>query len=134
MTTTTETVTVIQRIARPPEKVWAALVTPELLAKWWGAGDIRPEVGHCFTMDMPQWGQVPCEVLEVVPERRLVFTFHDWRLVWTLEPVEDGTLLRLDHEGFDMENPQHRFAHENMGRGWKSAVLPRLAALVEGGA
>ena len=42
MTSTLQTITVDQFIARPPERVWAALTTPELLARWWAPGDIAP--------------------------------------------------------------------------------------------
>ncbi|UQU65832.1 SRPBCC domain-containing protein [Couchioplanes caeruleus] len=47
--------------------VWRALTEPELLARWWATGDIKPIVGHRFTLDMGSWGQQPCEVLEVEP-------------------------------------------------------------------
>jgi uncharacterized protein YndB with AHSA1/START domain len=60
-----------QYIDHPPAKVWAALTDPTLIAKWWAAGDIRPVVGHRFSFDMGQWGQQPCEVLAVEPERLL---------------------------------------------------------------
>ena len=126
-------VVIEQRIARPPEAVWPMLTTPEGLARWWATGDVRAEVGHRFTLDMRQWGEQPCEVLEVVAERRFVFAFRDWVLDWTLEPVEGGTLLRLVHSGFDPEIPRHVHAFETMGQGWRNVVLPRLAALVEEG-
>ena len=128
----TETVTGEQLIRRPPEAVWQALTTADGIARWWRPCDVRAEPGHRFEMDMGQWGQQHCEVLEVVPCRRFVMAFADWRLVWTLQAVPEGTLLRLDHEGFDQANPTHRYAFREMGEGWKSAVLPRLAAVVEG--
>lgn len=131
MNPVTETVTVEQFIARPPEAVWIAITTPDGLARWWVRGDIRAEVGHRFALDMGRWGEQPCEVIEVVPERRLVYSFADWRLVWTLSPAEGGTLLRLDHEGFDLANPVHRHAFDNMGRGWRDAVIPSLARALE---
>jgi uncharacterized protein YndB with AHSA1/START domain len=128
---TTESATIEQLIRRPAAAVWEAITSPDWLARWWGAGDIRPEVGHRFHLDMGKWGMQPCEVLEVVPERRLVYTFADWRLVWTLEQREGATLLRLEHQGFDLTNPTHVHAFETMPKGWASHVLPRLAALVE---
>lgn len=131
MTPDTVSVTVEQFIARSAKAVWAAITTPDWLARWWAKGDIRADVGHRFSLDMGPWGQQHCEVLEVVPERRLVYNFGEWRLVWTLSAVEGGTLLRLDHEGFDLAKPTDGFAHENMGKGWKSVVLPRLAGLLE---
>lgn len=39
---------------------------------------------------------------------------------------------RLEHRGFDFLKDQDRFALENMGNGWKSFVLSKLArTLVE---
>ena len=64
-----------QFINHPPAKVWKALTVPELLAKWWAAGDVKPVVGHRFTLDMGQWGQQPCEVIAVEPERLLSYSF-----------------------------------------------------------
>lgn len=43
----------------------------------------------------------------------------------------NGTRLILVHSGFDLDNPQHRFAFDNMGPGWRDEVLPRLAATTE---
>lgn len=84
---TTTMISVDQFIAAPLAKVWRALTEPELLARWWAAGDIAATVGHRFHLEMPGWGAVPCEVVEVEPERRFVYTFtENWTLVWRLVP------------------------------------------------
>ena len=62
--------------------------------------------------------------------RRLVFSFGDWTLAWELIAEGTGTRLVLHHSGFDLSRPQDRFAFENMGPGWSSAVLPRLAMML----
>jgi uncharacterized protein YndB with AHSA1/START domain len=129
--TTTRTIEVDQFIGRPPATVWRALTTPELLARWWAAGDIAPTVGHRFLLDMGGWGQVPCEVLEVEPDQRLVYTFGDWTLTWRLVAEGGGTRLFLEHSGFDLDDPGHRFAFDTMGPGWRDEVLPGLAQLLE---
>ncbi|RKH52114.1 hypothetical protein D7X55_05245 [Corallococcus sp. AB049A] len=42
--------------AHPPSAVWKALTTPELHAKWWAAGDVRPVVGRrAFEGMKPGW-------------------------------------------------------------------------------
>lgn len=64
--------------AHPPAAVWKALTTPDLHARWWAAGDVRPVVGHRFDLDMGRWGKQPCEVLAVEPERRLRHLFARW--------------------------------------------------------
>ena len=131
MTTATDTITVDQFIPRPPPRVWQALTTPEQLAGWWVPGDIAPVVGHRFLLEMPGWGNVPCEVLEAVEPERLVYSFADWTLTWRLVAEGAGTRLFLDHAGFDLDKPDHRFAFDNRGPGWRDEVLPRLASLVE---
>jgi uncharacterized protein YndB with AHSA1/START domain len=127
----TDRIEVDQFIAAPPERVWAALTVPEQLARWWVPGETAPAVGHRFVLEMPGWGNVACEVLEVDEPERLVYTFADWTLTWTLVPEGTGTRLLLEHAGFDLADPQHRFAFDNMGPGWRDDVLPRLAAVAE---
>ncbi|MFC9358058.1 SRPBCC domain-containing protein [Rhodococcus sp. NPDC057014] len=127
---TTTRISVDQFIAAPPAKVWRALTEPDLLARWWAAGDIAATVGHRFHLDMPGWGAVPCEVVEVELERRFVYTFtENWTLVWRLVPEGAGTRLFLDHSGFDLDDKRSRHAFERMGPGWRDTVLPRLAGV-----
>ncbi|MEO3867882.1 SRPBCC domain-containing protein [Nonomuraea sp. B12E4] len=122
--------TVDQFIPAPPAKVWRSLTEPELLARWWAPGDIRAVVGHRFHLQMPGWGAVPCEVLEVEPHERLVYTFNGtWTLTWRLVAEGKGTRLLLEHSGFDLDDKRDRAAFDRMGRGWRSTVLPRLAGL-----
>ena len=128
---TNEAMHIDQFIAAPPAAVWEAITTPDGLAAWWAPGQISSTVGHDFVMEMPGWGNVPCRVLDVDPERRIVYTFADWTLHWRLEPEGTGTRLFLEHAGFDLDKPEHRFAFDNMGPGWRDDVLPRLANTVE---
>jgi uncharacterized protein YndB with AHSA1/START domain len=127
----THAVTIDQFIAAPPAIVWVAITTPDGLARWWVPGNIEATVGHEFLLEMPGWGNAACKVLEVEPERLLVYSFTDWTLRWTLVPEGRGTRLILEHCGFDLDNPQHRFAFDNMGPGWRDDVLPRLASVAE---
>lgn len=136
MTTTSPTVIRCdQFIAQPPAVVWAALTDPALHARWWAAGDVRPIVGHRFTLDMGTWGQQPCEVLTVEPERMICYSFApgslDTTITWQLEPEGSGTRLFLEHAGFDLDSPLGRAAFEGMGSGWPSVLLrigPALTA------
>ncbi|MFJ5552127.1 SRPBCC domain-containing protein [Streptomyces sp. NPDC093225] len=119
-----------QFIAHPPAKVWRALTEPELHAKWWAAGDVRPVVGHRFTLDMGPWGQQACEVLAVEPERLLRYSFApgslDTTITWRLEAEGSGTRLFLEHAGFDLDSPLGKAAFEGMGDGW-----PKLLTRIE---
>jgi len=118
-----------QFIARQPAAVWRALTEPDLLASWWAPGDIKPIVGHRFTMDMGEWGQQPCEVLEVEPERLLSYTFAEGVLnttiTWRLEQEGNGTRLFLVHDGFEPGSQ----ALEGMGNGWPG-LLAHLAVVI----
>jgi uncharacterized protein YndB with AHSA1/START domain len=122
-----------QFIARPPAAVWRALTEPELLARWWASGDIKPLIGHRFTLNMGSWGEQSCEVLEVDPERLLRYTFAegtlDTTITWRLVPEGEGTRLFLTHAGFDTATPAGRAGLDGMGKGWP-AVLDRMAATV----
>ncbi len=115
--------------AHAPARVWRALTTPEIHARWWAAGDVRAEVGHRFELDMGAWGKQPCEVLAVEPERLLKYSFApgllDTTITWVLTPEGNGTRLTLLHEGFDVESPMGKKALEGMGKGWPG-ILARL--------
>ncbi|WP_330186122.1 SRPBCC domain-containing protein [Dactylosporangium sp. AC04546] len=133
MTIDTTTIQCDQFIAHPPSVVWRALTDPATHAKWWAAGDVRPVVGHRFTLDMGAWGHQPCEVLEVEPERLLRYSFAegslDTTLTWRLEPEGTGTRLFLEHEGFDPDSPLGRQALEGMGNGWPAILANMTRAL-----
>jgi uncharacterized protein YndB with AHSA1/START domain len=120
-----------QFVARPPEAVWRAITEPELLARWWAPGDVAAVVGHRFLLDMAGWGQVPCTVLEAQPPTRFSIDFDErWTITFDLVAEGAGTRLLLTHAGFDLDDPQQRFAFDQMGPGWRDEVLPRLAELV----
>jgi uncharacterized protein YndB with AHSA1/START domain len=134
-------------LAAPPAQVWRALTDPELLAVWLMKNDIAPVAGHKFSFrskPIGDWnGIVDCEVLEVVPESRLVYTWNggaakeedgahkmETTVTWTLAPsAEGGTLLKLIHHGFHPDD----FAFKMMGMGWKgkgAAIEQALATAV----
>jgi uncharacterized protein YndB with AHSA1/START domain len=125
-----------QFINHPPSKVWQALTDPELHAKWWAAGDVRPVVGHRFTLDMGPWGHQPCEVIAVVPEKLLSYSFApdtlNSMITWRLEPENLGTRLHLEQLGFDLDSPLGRSAFEGMGQGWPK-ILERISSAIDSG-
>lgn len=126
-TTNTDTIAIDQFVDAPPSKVWRTLTEPALHARWWVPGDIAAIVGHRFHLQMPGWGSVPCEVLEVVPEQKLVYTFNEtWTLTWRLAAEGRGTRLFFEHSGFDFDRKSERDAFNRMGPGWRDKVLPQL--------
>ncbi|MGW7285089.1 SRPBCC family protein [Streptomyces sp. NPDC054847] len=118
-------------LPHPPAAVWKALTDPDLHARWWAAGDIKPVVGHRFTLDMGSFGSQPCEVTEADDQRLLAYRFAegtlDTTITWTLQPEGEGTRLVLTHAGFDLDSPMGRQAYDGMGKGWPR-VLDRLDA------
>jgi uncharacterized protein YndB with AHSA1/START domain len=126
---TREVIQIDQFYSHPPSKVWKALTDPAIHARWWAAGDVRPVVGHRFTLDMGRWGKQVCEVLVVEHERLLKYRFAadtlDTIITWQLVPEGLGTRLKLTHEGFNLDSPLGRQALEGMKAGWPK-VLMRL--------
>jgi uncharacterized protein YndB with AHSA1/START domain len=122
----TGTIEVEHLYAHPPSAVWRVLTDPELHARWWAAGDVRPIVGHRFELDMGKWGLQPCEVLAVEPERLLRYRFAigslDTIITWRLEPEGDGARLKLTQEGFDLDSPLARQALAGMKPGWPQVL------------
>ncbi len=127
-------VTCDQFLAHSPDEVWRALTDPDVLSKWWVSGDVRPVVGHAFTLDMGNWGPQPCVVTAVDSGRLLAYTFGegslDTTITWRLVPEGRGTRLFLEHSGFDLDSPMGRQAHKGMGGGWP-AVLERIDGALE---
>lgn len=125
----------LERVYRHPvAAVWRVLTTPDLHAKWWAAGDVQPIVGHAFSLDMgAKWGQQPCVVTEVVPEKlfryRFATTSLNTTITWELEPSGNGTKLTLTHEGFDLSSPMGRAALDGMSKGWPG-ILARIDDLL----
>ena len=116
----------------PPSAVWRAIATREAMSAWLMETDFaEPRVGHRFQFrDKPKkvvgWnGITDCEVLEVVPERRLVFSFSSatdtpTRVIWELEPVHGGTRVRFRHTGFT--GLKGWLMRAGMNQGWGGMV------------
>ena len=114
----------------PPERVWRALTDSDAIAAWLMRNDFAPVVGHRFqfhTEPRPGFdGTVHCEVLEVDPRRRLVYSWTGGplrtRVTWTLTPEgPNATRLRLEHAGF--KGVQGYFVRSMLARGWKSKIM-----------
>ncbi|MDA8207802.1 MAG: SRPBCC domain-containing protein [Actinomycetota bacterium] len=127
-------VTFEEWVPQPRERVWMALTDPSLLARWWARGDIAPEVGHRFSMDMGAWGPSECRVLEVTAGESISYTFAegslDTTVTWNLESQGSGTRVGLIHYGFDLDSPAGRQAYEGMGSGWPR-VMARISQALE---
>jgi len=128
----------------PVEKVWEYLTKPELIARWLMENDFRPERGCQFTfktrasMEMMFDGNVYCEVLEIIPFKKLVYSWKfgpgggridvDSVVTWTLFPKDGGTELRLLHSGIDGE--RNSLAYQIMNTGWDNHVRVKMGELI----
>lgn len=93
----------------PVERVWRALTESPMLNRWLMAtDDFEARVGTSFTLrDQPQpgfRGYVECEVLELSPPHRMVWSWSSdegmqSRLVIELEAYGQATRLTLRHTG-----------------------------------
>lgn len=124
-------------IAAPPAEVYALLTQAELLVEWMApiaSLDARP--GGALSWTHHNGDTVRGEYLELVPDRRVVFTYGWERddvgvppgstvVEIDLRPTPKGTELRLVHRG--LEGPMSD-AHAG---GWMN-YLARLAIRAEG--
>jgi uncharacterized protein YndB with AHSA1/START domain len=131
-----------------PEKVWRAWTDAEAVKRWWGPGPGEPvslaeldvRVGGRFRIVFggPDGKMHECAGVykEVVPNRKLVFTWH-WPnstpervsvVTIVFEAVGKGTELHFKHEQLFDEK-----ARDDHKRGW-SASLDKLADFFKGAA
>jgi uncharacterized protein YndB with AHSA1/START domain len=142
VTTGRDTVVIERLFNHPPERVWRALTQQWLIAEWLMANDFRPDVGHRFTLKttpMPYWdGVVECEVLEIEPMSRLVYSWNtnapdgavglETIVQFTVTETDSGTLVRIEQSGFRADQPDNwRGAQYGWGRN-----LQRLAEQLVG--
>lgn len=125
-----------RRLDASSAKVWAAWTDPEKIVRWFGPAQVKPgslraeidlRIGGqyriSFTTDGGEYSQVEGVYREVVPGRRLAFTWawhstleRESLVTLSLKPDGTGTLLTLLHERFF-----DAAARDNHARGWSEA-------------
>jgi uncharacterized protein YndB with AHSA1/START domain len=122
----------------PVDRVWAALTSSDALAVWLMPNDFKPVAGHHFTFrtsPAPGFdGIVRCEVLELDPPRRMVWTWAggniDTTVTFTLEETADaGTRLRMHQVGFHGLGAQ--LTRRILASGWPGILRKRLPAYLD---
>jgi uncharacterized protein YndB with AHSA1/START domain len=122
-----------------PETIWKTLTNGELMARWiqMTPAGFAAVKGNRFTFQTtpagPWDGAIRCEILELIPHERLVFSWRSGdetnvgdgsRIVtvvtFTLVRVDQGTRLRLVHSGFVL--PKNETGYRSMSEGWKKVV------------
>lgn len=134
----TQDIVIDEVFPHAPETIWKALTSARLIARWlMPPNGFEAIVGNTFTYQTTpggSWdGVIHCRVLEVEPNRRLVYAWKgghadnvgygaplDTIVTWSLTPVEAGTRIRLVHAGFVM--PRNDSAYTSMSGGWKKVV------------
>jgi uncharacterized protein YndB with AHSA1/START domain len=119
-----------------PETVFTLLTDPHEYVRWKGkVAELDARAGGRFRVSFPD-SAVRGEYVEVIPNRRVVFTWG-WEgphaalgpggstVQIDLEPRGNGTRLRLQHRGL----PATELASHTAG--W-DYFLPRLTAVAEG--
>jgi uncharacterized protein YndB with AHSA1/START domain len=116
------------RISARPETVWRYWTDPERMCAWWGSSaELDPHPGGVCEVTVVQGGVMRGEFLELVPYRRIVFSFG-WeptegappvppgstRVEVTLVEEEGDTILTLRHLGIPAvarDQHVHGWAH-----------------------
>ncbi len=124
-------------IDAPVAEVYRLLVDPELFVQWMAVeATLDPRPGGTVAWTHANGDRCAGEYVEVVPERRVVFTYG-WERAEVgippgsttveieLEPAGEGTRLRLVHRGLDDA------AAEGHDGGWRH-FLGRLKQRAEG--
>lgn len=145
--TETREIVVGEVFPHAPETIWRALTTTELIGRWlkMTPTGFEPTAGKPFTMQTTPagaWdGLIRCQVLEAVPNARLVYAWtggHEANVgygallntvvTWTLSKVDGGTRVRMVHSGFVL--PRNHTAYDGMSEGWKG-VIKRIDAIIQ---
>ena len=115
----------------PPEKIWRALTQPHLIEEWLMKTDFQPTKGAAFQLSA-DWGSVDCRVLEIEPNRSLVYTWTAFGVetvvAFTLNPTAAGAHLRVEQSGFSPA-PEHQRFVQGAQFGWQS-FLAKLEQLL----
>ncbi len=127
----TFTVRFERRIARPVEKVWAALILPERLADWIGEAEVEPRVGGRYVIRFRD----PPDVMDAVitacdPPRLLEYRWPGddpagCIVRWELASDGDSCRLILTQDGL---RPEHA---AGITSGWHD-FLEMLPAAADG--
>lgn len=141
----TQDIVVDEIFPHAPETIWKTLTNGELIGRWMmQPTGFEPVAGNRFTFRTTPagaWdGVIHCQVLEAVPNERLVYAWKggheenigygsplDTVVALILSKVGNGTRLRLVHSGF--VTPKNDTAFKNMSEGWPK-VFKNLETVV----
>jgi uncharacterized protein YndB with AHSA1/START domain len=146
LTAATQDIVVEDVLPFSPEAIWRALTSGALMARWMmEPTGFEAVVGNRFTFTTTpagNWdGTIQCEVLDVVPHERFVYSWTggdeanvgygsrlETTVTWTLAAEGEGTRLKLVHAGFVLA--KNDVAYKGMSGGWVICV-DRLSGVAE---
>ena len=115
-------------IAAPVARVWEHITDSKKIAGWLMPNNFEAAPGKEFFLDCQEQGKVSCVVKEIVPERKLVYSFQsrvtrvETLVTITLAREGRGTRLTLIHSGWDSLPPGERGVADQYGGGWSSSL------------
>ncbi|MBZ0098411.1 MAG: SRPBCC domain-containing protein [Taibaiella sp.] len=131
-------ITIRSFIDAPPDIVWQTITDHKLVSQWLMETNIQPVIGFRGYFQMKSQpgfdGKLATEVIEVVVNNVFAFT---WQGGWikkpttvrfTLEERDGGTLLTLEHWGF--EGFLGGVLRLMMTPGWKKKLVREIPSLI----
>jgi uncharacterized protein YndB with AHSA1/START domain len=135
------TLKITRVFSAPQDLVWKALTGTEALNRWFFPLDeFRPEPGFAFEFTVEHEGNVYrhiCTVTEVVPQRRLPFTWRydryegDSLVMFGLSSEGEGTQVTLTRSGLETFPKLPDFSRESFQEGW-TGTFEKLDAHLAG--
>ena len=111
-------------IDAPVAKVWEHITDPAKIAGWLMPNDFDATVGHAFSMDCGEKGQITGVVKEIIPRQKLVYSFTskdikiETIVTITLSPEHGRTRVTLVHSGWDALPPPDQGIADAFEQGW----------------
>ena len=123
----------------PPDRAWALLTDPRLVAEWLTDVSVVGRVGDPYRLDFGDGSVVTGVLTELEPGRRLAYTWtwadaeaHEETLVaWSVERRDGGgTSIRLVHDGWGEAGLDESVRDDH--EGYWTGYLEDLAAVLAG--
>ena len=116
-------------IEAPVAKVWEHITDPKRIAGWLMPNDFSAKVGQAFFLDCDKQGRISCVVKEIVPQKKLVYSFEssvtkvETLVTITLAGEGKGTRVTLVHSGWDALPPGEQGIADGFSDGWGKALV-----------